>query len=153
LNNISKKVPLAVRRGSQQGCHRRDLFIDMRMAHIFGQILKVLPLAAFWRTNGRGRVGASLPTIRTSRSSASMRVLRRRFRNGRYHRFDARLLWRQQFGERVTQFRPVKRLLQHRKGFGNCLAACPCHSRSKRRRARRARRGRRRWGSSFARLD
>jgi hypothetical protein len=39
-----------------------------------------------------------------------LRALRRHFRNGRYHRFDARLLWRQQFRERVVQFRPVKRL-------------------------------------------
>jgi hypothetical protein len=42
-------------------------------------------------------------------------ALRRRFRNGRYHRFDAWLLWRQHFREHDAQLRPVKRLLQHRK--------------------------------------
>jgi hypothetical protein len=36
-------------------------------------------------------------------------------------------------------------------GFGNRLAACPCHSRSKRRTARHARRASRRWGGSYAR--
>jgi hypothetical protein len=36
-----------------------------------------------------------------------MRALKRRFRNGRYHWFDARLPWRQQFREYIAQFRPV----------------------------------------------
>jgi hypothetical protein len=38
-------------------------------------------------------------------------------------------------------------------GVDNRLAACPCHSRLKRRRARRARQGHRRWDSSFALSD
>jgi hypothetical protein len=69
----------------------------------------------------RGRLSAQRtnsakkPKQRTSQQAAiwpRLRALRRHFRNGRYHRFDAQLPWRQQFRGRVAKFRPVKRLVR-----------------------------------------
>ena len=43
------------------------------------------------------------------------RLFRKLFHNDDYYDSDVRLIWRQQFRERVAQFQLVKRLLQHRK--------------------------------------
>ena len=56
----------------------------------------MIPLGNSQKTSDYSEIGASL---------------RRRLRNGRDRRFGARLLRRQQFRNRVGQFRPVKRLL------------------------------------------
>lgn len=52
-----------------------------------------------------------MASVLVNRQRASGLSTRRLVRNIRYHRLDARLLWRQQFRERVAQFRPVIRLL------------------------------------------
>ena len=65
---------------------------------VVGVVVRCTPQTShFWNAivfvrYSQATAGASLQTIKTSRSSASTRFLRRYFRSGRHHQFDATLL-------------------------------------------------------------